>query len=459
MKKYAYILLAALGFASCNYLEIDPIGQVIPHKTSEYRALLTEGYFRFPYIDSKALTGMLSDETDYLYDGKLYSSNYVALSHNFVWDYSSQMHEMPYETYYRAIFLANAVIDDVMDSEQDSAESKEQIMGEAYAIRAYSHFDLVNLYGKAYDPATAATDRGVPLSVEIDIEQKYRPASVEAIYTQILKDIEQAEKLMDVEKQPDATLSYRFSLNALEAFKARVLLYMRNWQGAYDAATALMPAYALADLNDLGEKGEDNLPWKATSTESILAWERPFGFSSGDLFESCALSDEMLARFNEATDNRRNYIKEAVKRDPVWGDETPLGYYIPDRSSSDRVSIRIAEMYLIAAEAGSYLPAELDNARTYLLTLQSKRLKPEAMEAQRTKVQAMNADELRAEIADERARELIGEGHRWMDLRRTTRPAITRVHEEVTYRLQAGDSRYTLPFPQSAINNNPELNN
>ena len=80
MKKYAYILLAALGFASCNYLEIDPIGQVIPHKTSEYRALLTEGYFRFPYIDSKALTGMLSDETDYLYDGKLYSSNYVALS-------------------------------------------------------------------------------------------------------------------------------------------------------------------------------------------------------------------------------------------------------------------------------------------------------------------------------------------------------------------------------------------
>lgn len=459
MKKYAYILLAALGFASCNYLEIDPIGQVIPHKTSEYRALLTESYFRFPYIDSKALTGMLSDETDYLYDGKLYSSNYVALSHNFVWDYSSQMHEMPYETYYRAIFLANAVIDDVMDSEQDSAESKEQIMGEAYAIRAYSHFDLVNLYGKAYDPVTAATDRGVPLSVEIDIEQKYRPASVEAIYTQILKDIEQAEKLMDVEKQPDATLSYRFSLNALEAFKARVLLYMRNWQGAYDAATALMPAYALADLNDLGEKGEDNLPWKATSTESILAWERPFGFSSGDLFESCALSDEMLARFDKATDNRRNYIKEAVKRDPVWGDETPLGYYIPDRSSSDRVSIRIAEMYLIAAEAGSYLPAELDNARTHLLTLQSKRLRPEAMEAQRTKVQAMNADELRAEIADERARELIGEGHRWMDLRRTTRPAITRVHEEVTYRLQAGDSRYTLPFPQSAINNNPELNN
>ena len=47
MRKNAYILLAALGLASCNYLEIEPVGKVIPHKTSEYRALLTEGYSRF----------------------------------------------------------------------------------------------------------------------------------------------------------------------------------------------------------------------------------------------------------------------------------------------------------------------------------------------------------------------------------------------------------------------------
>ena len=51
MRKNAYILLAALGLASCNYLEIEPVGKVIPHKTSEYRALLTEGYSRFPTPD------------------------------------------------------------------------------------------------------------------------------------------------------------------------------------------------------------------------------------------------------------------------------------------------------------------------------------------------------------------------------------------------------------------------
>ena len=99
---------------------------------------------------------------------------------------------------------------------------------------------------------------------------------------------------------------------------------------------------------------------------------------------------------------------------------TLLGYCV-NRSSSDRVSIRIAEMYLIAAEAGSYLPAELEKAKGYLLDLKAKRLKPEAMETQRTKVGAMDAEQLRTEIADERARELDTAG--WTSAGRPGRPS------------------------------------
>lgn len=85
-------------------------------------------------------------------------------------------------------------------------------------------------------------------------------------------------------------------------------------------------------------------------------------------------------------------------------------------------------------------------------------MKPEAMEAQRSRVAAMTAEELRSEVANERAREFLMEGHRWFDLRRTTRPAITKHYEGSTYTLSANDSRYTLPFPQSAVNSNPNLN-
>lgn len=161
MRKNAYILLAALGLASCNYLEIEPVGKVIPHKTSEYRALLTEGYSRFPYTSSKAYTGLLSDEVGMFHEGNFFdSSDAIALSYNYTWQYETQMWEYPYQYYYRAAFQANAVIDGVADADDDSSEDKRQILGEAYAMRAYAHFDLVNLYGKPYDPQTASTAPG-----------------------------------------------------------------------------------------------------------------------------------------------------------------------------------------------------------------------------------------------------------------------------------------------------------
>ena len=45
-----------------------------------------------------------------------------------------------------------------------------------------------------------------------------------------------------------------------------------------------------------------------------------------------------------------------------------------------------------------------------------------------------------------------------MELRRTTRVVIVYTYKYVIYTLNANDARYTLPFPQSAIDSNPELN-
>lgn len=464
MKKTAYILLAALGLSACNYLEIDPVGKVIPHKVSEYRALLTTGYYNYSLFSATTYIGILSDEIDRLDLSQFGTgSDGVALSHNLTWQYGGQMRELPYQDCYRSIFYATAVINEVMDADADtSGESKTQILGEAYAMRAYLHFALVNLYGQPYNPATASTDRGVPISDNIDIEQKYRPANVAAVYEQILEDIEQAENYMttenylNLEATERAKVNYRFSRDALQGLKARVMLYMHNWQEAYNAATGLLSKYALVDFN---AKVETNaLPWKATSQEAILAWERPFNGAANDLIYAGLLSEEILGLFDATADKRNSYIGAAYVYDEYWN-PTLIGYRPSSRSSSDRVSIRIAEMYLIAAEAGSYLAGELDNAKAHLLDLQAKRFTAEGYAAKETAVGAMNAEQLRAEIADERARELLIEGHRWFDLRRTTQPSITHISEGQTYTLYPGDSRYTLPFPQSAVNKNPELNN
>lgn len=456
MRKSAYILLAAVGMTACNYLEIEPVGQVIPHKTSEFRALLTTGYYAYPFGEAQVYTCLLSDEVGMLDASAFWNaSDAVPLGYNYTWQYGSQMREYPYQYFYQSIFYANAVIENIRDADvHDAGEPLEQILGEAYALRAYNHFQLVNLYGRPYNPDTAGTDRGIALSEHIDIEQKYRPTNVAAVYECILGDIAEAEQLISLEKQPDETRNYRFSLNAVRAFKARVLLYMQQWQQAYDTAAALIPEYALTDLNTATE--ETALPWQAASSETILAMDRPFSGSNGDLKGACIIAEPILNLFDETNDCRRSYLKEINTYDDSWN-PILLGYGV-NRSSSDRSSIRAAELYLIAAEAGSYLPAELAAARRYLLDLQAKRLKPEALEAQQSKIEAMDAAQLRAEIADERVREFLLEGHRWPDLRRTTRPAITKTYDGSSYTLNANDSRYTLPFPQSAIAGNPDLN-
>lgn len=447
MKNTHYILFVLslfLGFSSCHYLDIEPIGQVIPHKTTEYRDLLTEGYFQFPSNDSKAYVGVISDEvktlTTYL------TSNYsTELPKNLVWQYTNDMFEYPYTKFYTAIFQANAVISGIMDAEHNAKEPAEQILGEAYALRAYSHFCLVNLYGKPY--ATATTDKGIPIASTIDIDQKFFPASVAEVYKFILSDIENAEKLMTVEKQENVQLNYRFSLNALQAFKARVMLYMGRWQEAYDEATSVLSKYTLVNLNKITN---NMYPWVAGSPEAILALERPFSGANGDLRSAAVISDEIYAYFS-TNDARTTYF--------IFDSRPKYGYKLKERYASDRISIHASEMYLIAAEAAAHLDNMLDKAKEYLNSLQAMRFKTNFIANQKAKIDAMDKDAIIREIAEERARELIGEGHRWFDLRRTTRPAITKTYDEITYTLEKDDPRYTLPFPKEAVMNNPNLNN
>ena len=86
-------------------------------------------------------------------------------------------------------------------------------------------------------------------------------------------------------------------------------------------------------------------------------------------------------------------------------------------------TFRVGEIYLTAAEAAARL-GELSQARTRLLELMRKRYAPEAYEAKSVVVNAMDKEALVQEILDERARELAFEGHRWFDLRRSTRPRL-----------------------------------
>ena len=128
------------------------------------------------------------------------------------------------------------------------------------------------------------------------------------------------------------------------------------------------------------------------------------------------------------------------------------------------MTFRSAEIYLIAAEAAAHREGQLAVAKGYLLTLLKNRLAESYYNERETEIQAMNQEQLLSDIMEERARELVFEGHRWFDLKRTTRPEIIKTYMDADWNLQTiiiqkDDPKYMIPYPKEAIENNPDLNN
>ena len=77
---------------------------------------------------------------------------------------------------------------------EGSQEDINQLVGEAYLMRAYMHFILVNLYGQPYTATGALETKAVPLKLNTDLEEIPSRNTVKEIYTSILSDIETAKE-------------------------------------------------------------------------------------------------------------------------------------------------------------------------------------------------------------------------------------------------------------------------
>lgn len=116
------------------------------------------------------------------------------------------------------------------------------------------------------------------------------------------------------------------------------------------------------------------------------------------------------------------------------------------QSARDVFIMRLAEMYLVAAEAEMKI-GKLDSAAYYLNVIRTRAAVP----GQEAAMQILPADVTLDFILDERARELGGEQLRWFDLKRTN-TLLTRIQAMNPDASQYIQAYHTVrPIPQSQI--------
>jgi starch-binding outer membrane protein, SusD/RagB family len=247
---------------------------------------------------------------------------------------------------YNAINQINAVLEampNVVD--EDIADARDLIAGEAYFLRGMLYFDLMRYF------ENPNTGEAVPLLTEttgID-GQPFRATSDE-VYTQILVDLDSATVLLPESNDDRAT-----SLAAY-ALLSRVYFYMEDWTNCEAAATTVIGSgnFELADSvqwlymeNSLNQSDEIIFALMSTQTDG----------SSGTLNDT--YRKESSGRFIPSDDLFRRMSTEGAADQRLTGlfrleDGKWFTSKFDDRYMNVPL-IRLAEIYLNRAEARFHL--------------------------------------------------------------------------------------------------------
>lgn len=478
--KTGFVILMIPILASCSksFLEIKPKGKVIVQATTDYDLMLNAGGLVTNGVDVGVPMG---DEV--IGFESYFNSASIRSQRLFRWDdviYDEGIFANEMSALMTHLYTYNKVINEVVGSTGGSEAQKKALLAEARASRAWIYFNLISMYGKPYNAATAATDAGYPIVTEADVtETQFTRATVQQVYDFIISDL-----TASINDLPVAIGSrIRMGKAAAEMLLGKVYVFM----GKYDAAQPYLEA-ALADLANTGSGTDLNRmelydfnvtlvtggPWKWTATatfvngmptqskytENIACRQASTNVWSYTASEY-TLSPEAAALYT-STDKRLNFF--TTKPSGSTGTYPLSGALRRRGPSSVQNGMTIGELYLLRAEVAARLN-DLATAKSSLETLRVKR-----MSATDAEVPAgLTQMEMIQFVLDERIREYALQGYRWFDMRRLS---VDPLFSSATYTHRLYDNsgvlsatftlrpeRFTLQLPQAVIAQNPGMEN
>jgi len=481
MKNIYKIIFACLIFSmvSCN----DAIDIEQPGRLGADNAFKTIGDLRsgllgaYNFLDTTNEIGFTAAFTDETFRGRD-NGGQNQNGQNFNINASNGYAFNIWSSNYGAIAMSNAILDaaELIDGSDDLAEYN-NILGLAYAIRAFSHFQILTYFSTDYTDDSALAGLLLTESTADIFAATPRSTNGE-FYAQITSDLDTAASLITTYEGPTF-----MGQDFITALRARMAAYRGQYALADGYAQSLLASYPIADQSQYDAMFEDS-----DFTEVIFSLERAIGDSydgqgtagggwAGSLFafidatiEGGPFMEMSRAVYNilEGTPDvrlSRNLNMDDSLIDPDYetndnflNDDVLLIYKYPGGTQpllNDLKVFRSSEMLLIRAEAAAEAN-DLDGAAGYIQQLRSARYGgPTPLPAYGSKTDAFGG------ILDERRLEFLFEGHRWVDLKRLGdkgNRVMDRDARECSFlagcTLSNSDYRFTLPIPTAEISAN-----
>ena len=431
-KIYLFLLCFTGCFVSCDsFLDLQPKGIVIPRYYEDYEKLINYAQL---LKASDSYPNFMTDDV-YLPDDGNVNFNDLEVPNRNLYTFQAEIFgdaetDGLWEYSYNRIYYYNTIIEGVMEVEDVTLDKKRSLRAEALVGRAFEYLTLVNAYANHYDKNTAATDPGVPLMLDKEINKSnLERATVQQVYDQILIDLDTAALYLP-SKQKTA---YRASKPVGLGMLARMYLYM----GEYNEALKYAKLSLAENSSLLGADNPEHIYIR------LAPWT--FGFS-GTAFGS----DELVALYDHDNDMRFKLFFSNY----AWGVNYDHYLWLPYIYAN--MAMSVPEVILIAAECEARVGSK-DQAMLYLDQLLEYRIVGYQPQTAATNQEALD------KVLAERRKEMCMLGcTRVIDLKRLNQEpryakTITHVANGQTFTLEPNSPRYIFPIPPKVLSFNPNM--
>ena len=454
--------------AGCDdFLDVAPSSSVsIPTFIEDYENMLYPFYLKY---NANPILAVMGDD---VYWSKSFYNSWSGneqFRRAYLWSdeiYDQSMSNTHWNQQYGMIYTFNKIVDEVRNVPNEAMGNLLVIEAEARAYRALTYFNLVSVYAKPYALANES-DPGIPVIQKNDVtETKRERTPVREVYNFIISDLDSAIKYLP----PHPTKASRYQAARLNVIglKAKVLYHMNEYGRALTelenffellATTTSRFNYSYALFNyenatpsPYDPSGLPSVYDPVADVEDVMINEYMFDPTKGSLYTgsiAVLASNHLMSLFPADGDRRKELMLSKTGTDADEPDRViKEGHYSNTGISMPDIYLMIAECY-----ARSNRTTE---ALKYLNDLRENRLTP----ATYTELSSSDSQVILRWVLEERIKEFVATGHRWLDMRRLWNDPVgsaliekTRTFDGKTYTLT--ENRLTVRIPEYVMEFNP----